>query len=121
MEFPPFFSRNGEMHLAIQWKKSMETGEIPDIFKLAHVCPLLKPGPHWSTPSSYIPVSLTSHLVKTFERVLIKSLQNHLKVYFKINESQHGFRRKISCLTQILEHYENILKGLESGKNVDTI
>ena len=99
----------------------MENGEIPEIFKLAHVCPLLKPGSHRSSPVSYRPVSLTSHLVKTFERVVKKSLQNHLEVNLKINESQHGFRKNRSCLTQLLQHYENILKGLENGENVDTV
>jgi len=107
--------------LEILWSKSLETGEIPDVFKLAFVCPLLKPGAHRSTPSSYRPVSLTSHLVKTFERVLKKTLQNHLEVSQKINNSQHGFRRRRSCLTQLLQHYENVLKGLENGENVDTI
>ena len=62
--------------LEILWKKSMENGEIPEIFKLAHVCPLLKPGSHRSSPVSYRPVSLTSHLVKTFERVVKKSFRS---------------------------------------------
>ena len=107
--------------LEILWRKSMETGEIPELFKLAHVCPLLKPGAHRSSPSSYRPVSLTSHLVKTFERVLKKSLQNHLEIYDKINKAQHGFRKRRSCLTQLLEHYQNVLEMLEKGQNADTV
>ena len=103
------------------WSKSMETGEIPEIFKLAHVCPLHKPGTPRASPSSYRPVSLTSHLVKTFERVIKKSLQNHLEHFQKLSDAQHGFRSKRSCLSQLLKHYDDILKGLENGQNVDTI
>ena len=107
--------------LEMIWTKSFETGEIPEIFKLAHVIPLHKPGLHRSSPSSYRPVSLTSHLVKTFERVVKKNLQNHLEVLMKINDAQHGFRSKRSCLSQLLQHHDNILKGLEEGSNVDTV
>ena len=39
----------------------------------------------------------------------------------KITQAQHGFREKRSCLSQLLEHYEDILKGLEDGMNVETV
>lgn len=71
--------------------------------------------------TSYRPVSLTSHIVKTYERVVKKYLQNFLEFNMKINQAQHGFREKRSCLSQLLEHYEDILKGLEEGVNVETI
>ena len=64
---------------------------------------------------------MTSHLVKAIERVLKKSLQNFLEVTLALADEQHGFRQKRSCLSQLLNHYDDILKGLEEGHNVDTI
>ena len=55
------------------FQSSLESGEIPDILKCAYITPLFKGGIK-SLPISYRPVSLTSHLAKTFERVLRKSL-----------------------------------------------
>ena len=100
---------------------SLETGNIPEIFRTAYITPILKPGQPKSKPENYRPVSLTSHIIKTFERIVKKYLQNHLEYHMKISHAQHGFRQKRSCLSQLLEHYEYILKGLEQGLNVDTV
>ena len=37
------------------------------------------------------------------------------------NSSQHGFRRKRSCLNKFLSHFENIIGRLEADNNVDII
>ena len=107
--------------LTILWQKSLVSGEIPDIYKLAFITPIHKPGSSRGSPENYRPVSLTSHVVKTFERVLKKCLQNFLEVTLALADEQHGFRQKRSCLSQLLNHYDDILKGLEEGHNVDTI
>ena len=88
---------------------------------MAFITPVLKPGAPKSETSSYRPASLTSHLIKTFERVLKKVLQNHLEVTLALNDQQHGFRSRRSCLSQLLSHYNEILKGMEEGGNVDTV
>ena len=38
-----------------------------------------------------------------------------------LNERQHGFRRGRSCLSQLLNHYQNLLKLMEDGEVVDVI
>ena len=80
--------------LACLWQKSLLTGEIPDIFKLAFITPIYKAGSSRASPENYRPVSLTSHLVKSFERILKKSLQNFLEVTLALADQQHGFRQK---------------------------
>ena len=107
--------------LTLLWQKSLMTGEIPEICRLAHITPVHKPGSSRSRPENYRPVSLTSHLVNTFEGVIKKKLQNFLKVTLALADQQHGFRERRSCLSQLLNHYEDILRGLEDGHNVDTI
>ena len=56
--------------LFILWSKSIDSGNIPEIFRTAHVTPILKQGCKKCSLKSYRPVSLTSHTVKTFERVV---------------------------------------------------
>ena len=107
--------------LLILWKKFMESGNIPEIFRTAYVTPILKPGAPKSVAASYRPVSLTSHIVKTFERVVKMYLQNHLEYNIKLNIAQHGSRERTSGLSQLLENYEYILKGLEEGKNIESV
>ena len=105
----------------ILWKKSLNTGEIPQIFRKAFVTPVHKAGSARSKAENYRPVSLTSHLVKTFERIIKRALQNQLEFNGKLNENQHGFRSKRSCLSQLLTHYDTVLKALEEGHNIDTV
>ena len=38
-----------------------------------------------------------------------------------MDPNQHGSRSQRSCLSQLLEHHEEILRILETGENVDVI
>ena len=107
--------------LELIFNKSLKTGEIPEIFKMAHITPAQKPRKLRNQAENYRPVSLTSHLIKTFERVIKKRLQTHLESTNKFNKSQHGFRSNRSTLSQLLSHYDEVLRGIEQGHNVDTI
>ena len=55
--------------LAIMLRNSIDKCEIPDILKLAHVTPIHKGGSRM-IPKNYRPVSLTSHIMKIFERLI---------------------------------------------------
>jgi len=55
--------------LTIILRRSLDEGRIPDIFKLAYVTPIHKGGSR-QKPGQYRPVSLTSHIMKVFERVI---------------------------------------------------
>ena len=99
---------------------SLESGEIPSILKLAYVTPVHK-GDSRSVPENFRPVSLTSHIIKTLERVIRKSLVSHLERNGFMDENQHGSREKRSTLSQLLQHHDEILKALEQGENVDSI
>ena len=55
-------------------KQSFKTGEIPDILKLGLISPI-----HTSNPANFRPVSLTSHITKTGERIVREQLVAHLE------------------------------------------
>ena len=88
--------------LAKLFTKSMDTGCLPTDWKSANVTPILKGG-NKHLPINYRPVSLTSLIVKTMER-LIQKMVAFLEGHKKLNSAQHGFRAKHSCLTQQYMH-----------------
>ena len=100
---------------------SMDAGSIPDLLKLGYICPILKPGAKREKAASWRPISLTSHVVKTWERVVRKKLVNYLEFNQFMDPDQHGSRQNRSCLSQLLEHHDEVLQMLEEGNNVDVI
>ena len=102
------------------WKKSLISGEIPDICKFATITPIHK-GKSKALPKNYRPVALTSHLVKIFEKVVRKQVVNYLHERNLFNTSQHGFLEGRSCLSQLLSHFDRITSELENGFGVDVI
>ena len=99
--------------LEVLFKKFLKDGNIPHIMKLAFVIPVHKGGSR-GEPANFRPVSITSHIMKTLERLVRESIVNHLEINGKVNPNQHGFRRNRSCLS-----HDKVLKYLEEGHNVD--
>ena len=102
------------------WSKSFRSGVIPPCMKTQYITPVYKKGDRTSA-ANYRPVSITSHIIKIFERVLRKHLVHHMESNGFLSPHQHGFRKKRSCLTQLLDHIDNILKILNCGDEVDVI
>ena len=106
--------------LYILWSKSFETGVVPTLLKYQHISPLYKKGSK-SVAGNYRPISLTSHIAKTFERVVRSQLVDYFESSNLFNDSQHGFRRGRSCLTQLTRHLDSVLSSLNSLLEVDVI
>ena len=81
------------------WRKSLDTAEIPEILKTQGIIPIFKKG-NRACPANYIPVSLTSHLMKLFERVLrVKIVLYCIEDNKILTDQQHGFRIYRNCLS----------------------
>ena len=106
--------------LCLLWRQSMLTGHIPDRLKLGQITPIHKGGSR-NEVKNYRPITLTSHIIKIFERVLTMKLVEYLEANSLFNQRQHGFRRGRSCLSQLIDHYQNVLNIMESGNNADVI
>ena len=104
----------------LMWSQSFGTGTIPPSLKNQYITPVLKSG-NRSDPANYRPVSLTSHLIKIFERVLRKHLVAHMEDNDLMNDNQHGFRKKRSCVTQLIDHVDHVLKCLNSNDEIDVV
>ena len=115
-EIPVTLLKNCKKALAepihIIWSRSLVTGEVPSFYKFSHVFPLHKKDSR-AKPANYRPISLTSHVVKIYERVIRKKLLNYLEINnLIICSKQHGFRFGRSCLTQLLHHFDDVLDSL---------
>ncbi|KAG6923734.1 hypothetical protein G0U57_019529, partial [Chelydra serpentina] len=106
--------------LAIIFDKSWQSGEVLDDWKKANVVPTFKKGKK-EDPGNYRPVSLTSVPGKIMEQVLKESILNHLKEGKVIGNSQHGFTKGKSCLTNLIAFYDEITGSVDEGKAVDVL
>ena len=97
------------------FNKSAETGIIPADWKSANVTSIHKKG-NREEPGNYRPISLTSVVCKTMERLIKYKTITHLEGNNLIGDSQHGSRNKRSCLTSLLDTYD-----LGNTKAVDLI
>ncbi|KAF2361031.1 Reverse transcriptase domain [Trinorchestia longiramus] len=100
--------------------RSLETGIVPDDWKLVNVTPIFKKG-NKQIPNNYRPISLTSVISKTIERLLKVRITKHLNDQNLINDTQHGFREKRSCLTNLLDFFGEVNRIYDSTKAVDLV
>ena len=102
------------------WDHSFAKGKVPVTLKHQFITPIHKKDSK-ADPENYRPVSLTSHVIKVFERVIRNTLVQYLESNFLLSKKQHGFRKGRSCLTQLLAHYDNIVRNLNMGLETDVI
>lgn len=91
--------------LARIFNESTMTGVVLRDWSHALVTLLFKKG-NKSDRRNYRPTSLSCTLGKVMEKIVNKSLQSHLVHGKIINDSQHGFTRGRSCLTNLLDFLE---------------
>ena len=122
--FPAIFLKNCKASLAkplcMLWRRSLDTGCIPTFLKSSTITPIYKDGPK-HLPKNYRPVALTSHLIKTFEKLIRNHLVQFIEAHGLMNPNQHGFRAGRSCLSQLLQHFDQVTRLLEEGKNADVV
>ncbi|KAF2348222.1 Reverse transcriptase domain [Trinorchestia longiramus] len=86
------------------FNRSLETGMVPEDWKRANVTPIFKKEKK-QIPNNYRPISLTSVISKTVERLLKVRITKHLNDQNLITDTQHGFREKRSCHTNLFDFY----------------
>jgi len=102
------------------FKLSLCLGQVPQDWRDANVIPLYKKGSRHQA-SNYRPVSLTSVVGKMLEKIVKFRLMEHLDKHKLIRETQHGFQTGKSCLSNLLEFFEDATKELDENKPVDIV
>ena len=94
---------------------SLREGTVPHEWKYANVVPIFKKGNRCKA-ENYRPVSLTSVVCKQLlESLLRDHMVDFLEKYNLLKDTQHGFLRGRSCLTNLLEYTEIISKWVDDG------
>ena len=104
--------------LSILFNLSYNTGYIPQEWKLANVVPVHKKDDK-NKVINYRPISLTSLVMKVFERILYDELLT--RTIDKIDKRQHGFLRNRSCNSNLLLFTESIVRALHEKIGTDII
>jgi len=96
----------------------MKSGQVPADWKDANIIPIFKNG---SVATNYRPVNLTSQLCKVFEKIVRDQVVEFLEVDGLIKDSQHGFRKGSSCLTNTLLFLDKVTRSVDQGHDVDIV
>ena len=104
--------------LCILFNKSYNTGVLPQDWKNASVVPIHKKGDK-DDVQNYRPVSLTSLVMKIFEKCLRDKLFKICQD--KITSKQHGFLPNKSCDTQMIPFITSLSLTLGSKGQADVI
>ena len=123
-DIPAIVIKNCKENLALPilllWHHSLDIGCVPKIYKSQIITPVYKKQSK-TDPANYRPISLTSHIIKIFERIIKNIIVKHLTNNNLICKNQHGFTKCKSCFTQLLAHIEHILENLLNNLDTDVI
>ena len=119
-DIPPTFLKalgpKAKQELLDIFNRSFSEASIPQIWRFAVIIPLLKAGKSPSSLASFRPVSLTSCVVKTMERMVSRRLYQIAETRGMFSDLQAGFRRGRSCEDQILKMVQAIEDGFQKKK-----
>ena len=100
--------------LSILFRLSLDAGKIPASFRTAHVAPVHKKGAR-SDPKNKRPVSLTSVMCKTLERIVCKEIMLNAENQGLISGRQFAYRKARSTNDCLLEFINETALDVNQG------
>ena len=94
---------------------SLQTGTVPDLYKVAKVIPLFKGGDK-KNPDNYRPISLLPTFSKILEKIVYKRLIKFLLKYNILYEKQYGFLKGRSTEQAMIDIILKITEAIENKK-----
>ena len=93
--------------LFLLFKRMYKTGTIPKCYKEAIVIPIFKKG-NKQDPTNFRPVSLTSCIMKVFEKLMLEVMKKFINEQNLISHHQHGFCSSKSTTTNLLNFWHEV-------------
>ena len=87
--------------LELIYCRSIQSGIVPSDWKTANIASIFKKGDKQKA-SNCRPVSLTCILGKCMVHIIVSSTSTHLNTNIILNPLQHGFRKPLTCNSQLL-------------------
>lgn len=106
--------------LAEIFNRSLQEGKLPEAWKEANITAIFKKGSK-SEAGNYRPVSLTSIIGKTLEKLVRNSIVNHMDKNNLLSNKQFGFINGRSTQLQLLMVLEEWTKIIDNGGQLDVI
>ena len=104
----------------ILFQASLDQGIVPSDWKEANVVPLFKKGDRCKA-ENYRPISLTSLSCKLLEHVVHSNIMRFLEEFDVLDDSQHDFRKKRSCISQLTLVIDDFAVCLKLKEQIDAI
>ena len=106
--------------LQILFEATLKQGYLPKEWRHALVSPIFKKGDNGKA-ANYRPVSLTSVVCKTMEHIVASQIMRHLQDHNILTDAQHGFRKRISCESQLIMLVQDLALNIEEKHQTNMI
>jgi len=97
--------------LSTIFEKSRQSGDIPSDWRKRNITPIFKKG---KKEDLCVPSNI-------MEQILQEDMLKHREDREMIRDSQHGFTKQKSCLTNLVAFYSSVAASVDKGRATDVI
>ena len=106
--------------LSVIFQQSYEDGTVPFDWLTTQISAIYQKGDK-ANPSNYRPVSLTCITYKNMENIICSQIGRHLDHNNILHLNQHGFRKGLSCETQLVDTIHELAYSINQKTQTDVI